>query len=409
MSNKNYKFGLQQYLNRSKGFTLVEMLVGMALTSILAIIATQAITSVSKNFTQDQNTTANSQKMSLVLEIIGREIRQAGEFVTDDDFPVIQVKPRGTKGASIIIYRAISEPIYLCKQYTTGAAITELTFATDRLAAGAPNASNPACTVETADLRLPADTFPGKKIDGWITPRTNSTTLIGATPVLPGAVYDSKTKSIVPFIYSGEQKTDSPIVPIKGSLTLQVKTSSFTSARVIDPLLNNAIAIGNTAYLVQKREYLVCGTSLMVRTDSNIEAAAITNPATVPSNADPACQAANNATDPTASVDTVATSIDTLNITMVTRLTDLEASQDPANSKNAAFPIPPVPNASSERTWQHIQGVNIDIRSLDPLGSQTGSILARDVNSLSATEKAKAIASFSTQGTFYPRNVLSTR
>jgi prepilin-type N-terminal cleavage/methylation domain-containing protein len=405
MSNKKYKFGLQ-YLNLSKGFTLVEMLVGMALTSILAIIATQAITSVSKNFTQDQNTTANSQKMSLVLEIIGREIRQAGEFVVDDDFPVIQVKPRGTKGASIIIYRAISEPIYLCKQYTTGASVTELTFASDRLAAGAINASNPACTVETTDLRAPADIFPGKKIDGWITPRTNSTTLIGATPVLPGAIYDTKTKSIIPFIYSGEQKTTSTV---GGSLTLQVKTTSFTSTKIVDPLLNNAIAVGNTAYLVQKREYLVCGTSLMVRTDSNIEAAVITNPATVPSNADPACQAANNATDPTASVDTVATSIDTLNITMVTRLTDLEASQDPANSKNAAFPIPPVPNASSERTWQHIQGVAVDIRSLDPLGSQTGSVFGRNINSLSATEKAKAIADFSTQGTFYPRNVLSTR
>jgi prepilin-type N-terminal cleavage/methylation domain-containing protein len=408
MSKKNYKIGLK-YLNLSKGFTLVEMLVGMALTSILGIIATQAIVSISKNFTQDQNTTANSQKMSLVLEIIGREIRQAGEFVTDDDFPVIQVKPRGTKGASIIIYRAISEPIYLCRQYTTGATVTELTFATDRLAAGAPNASNPACTVETADLRAPADTFTGKKIDGWITPRTNSTTLIGATRVLPGAIYDSRTKSIIPFIYSGEQKTNSTI---GGSLTLQVRTSSFTSARVIDPLLNNAIAIGNTAYLVQKREYLLCGTSLMVRTDSNIEAAAITNPATAPSNADPACLAVNNATDPTASVDTVATGIDTLNITMVTRLPDLTAPQDPANAKNAAFPIlpltPPV-SPSNERTWQHIQGVNIDIRSLDPLGSQTGSAFGRNVNSLSQPEKDKAIASFSTQGTFYPRNVLSTR
>jgi prepilin-type N-terminal cleavage/methylation domain-containing protein len=401
MSKKNYKIGLQ-HLNPSKGFTLVEMLVGMTLTSILGIIATQAVVSISKNFTQDQNTTANSQKMSLVLEIIGREIRQAGEFVTDDDFPVIQVKPRGTKGASIIIYRAISEPITLCKQYTAGAAVTELTFATDRLAAGAP--INPACTVETADLKLPADTFPSKKIDGWITPRTTSDKLI-----LPGTVYDSTTKTIIPFIYSGEQKINSTI---GGSLTLQVKTSSFTSAKVIDPLLNNAIAIGNTAYLVQKREYLLCGTSLMVRTDSNIEAAAITDPTKAPSNADPACSLANNATDPTASVDTVATGIDTLNITMVTRLADLTAPQDPANAKNAAFPIlpliPPV-SPSNERTWQHIQGVNIDIRSLDPLGSQTGSVFGRNVNNLSETEKAKAIASFSTQGTFYPRNVLSTR
>jgi Tfp pilus assembly protein PilE len=408
MSNKNFKLRLQ-YLNLSRGFTLGEMLVGMALTSVLGIIATQSIVSISKNFTQDQNTTANSQKMSLVLEIIGREIRQAGEFVTDDDFPVIQVKPRGTKGASIIIYRAISEPIYLCKQYTTGAAVTELTFATDRLAAGAPNASSPACTVETADLRLPSDTFPGKKIDGWITPRTNSTTLIGATPVLPGAIYDSTTKTIIPFIYSGEQKINSTI---GGSLTLQVRTSSFTSARVINPLLNNAIAVGNTAYLVQKREYLLCGTRLMVRTDSNIEAAAIANPLQDPGNADPACQTANNATDPTASVDTVATGIDTLNITMVTRLSNLTAPQDPANAKNAAFPIlpltPPV-SPSNERTWQHIQGVNIDIRSLDPLGSQTGSAFGRNVNSLSQPEKDKAIASFSTQGTFYPRNVLSTR
>jgi prepilin-type N-terminal cleavage/methylation domain-containing protein len=383
-----------QRIRQIAGFTLLELLVGMAITAITSTLAMQAILQIGKTFNEDQKTVANGQKMSSVLEIIGREIRQAGEYLPESDFPMIQVTPRGTKGASIVVYRATSNPVNICRQYNVGLLTSEFVFATDKSVVGAPNVANPVCTVETTYLAAPTDIFPLEQKNGWITPRSLSSISIGSNPVLLGAIYNSSSRSLQPFVYTGEEKI------VGGSLTLKIKTVDFT------PTSN--ITIGSTAYLVEKREYLVCGNNLIVRSNSTVQAASVAT-GVDPSAADPACKAPIPASDPTATVDTVATNIEKLNISMITRAIATTASPNPASeikAENASFPIPPTsPISGDERIWQNIQGIKINLKPLDPLGKSTGNAIGRNASSLSADD----IAKFSSEGTFYPRNVLSSK
>jgi prepilin-type N-terminal cleavage/methylation domain-containing protein len=388
-SKKNIKSRLKSH-HQLGGFTLIELLVSMAITSIVSILAIQIITQISKSFNEDQKTTANGQKMSSVLEIIGREIRQSGESVIETNFPTIQVRERGNKGASIIIYRALSEPITLCKGYAAGTTnITELILATDKSAPAAINAAKPYCTVEAAEAGT--EIFPPSRKEGWIDKRLKSPLTISSNKALFGGIYSITNKSIKTFTYISESKV--PSATAGGSLILKVGISPIISTP--------EIKVDDIAYLLEKKEYLVCGNELKVRTNSLVESASFTGTASA---TDPACADIITSSDPTGSVETVATNIDKLNITMVTRPTATTAVPSPASTKqtkNSNFPI----TASPDITWQNIEGITVNILALDPLGKQGSNPSGRTSSSLSA----KDIAAFSAEGNFYPRNALSSK
>jgi prepilin-type N-terminal cleavage/methylation domain-containing protein len=387
-SKKNIKSKLQSH--KPGGFTLIELLVGMAITSIISVMAIQIVTQISKSFDEDQKSTINGQKMSSILEIIGREIRQAGESVVETNFPTIQVRERGNKGTSIIVYRALSEPITLCKGYAAGTTnITELIFATDKSALGAINAAKPFCTVEAAEAG--AEIFPPSRKEGWIDKRLKSPLTISGNRALFGGIYSITNKSLKTFIYTSESKVASALP--SGSLVLKAGISSITSTP--------EIKIEDIAYLLEKKEYLVCGNELKVRTNSLVESTSFTG---IASDTDPACADAITSSDPTGSVETVATNIDKLEITMVTRPTATTAIPAPASTtqpKNKDFPI----TLSPDLTWQNIEGIKVNILALDPLRKQGSNPTGRISSSLSA----KDIAAFSAEGNFYPRNALSSR
>jgi prepilin-type N-terminal cleavage/methylation domain-containing protein len=387
-SRKNIKSRLQSH--QAGGFTLIELLIGMAITSIISVVAIQIITQISKSFNEDQKTTINGQKMSSVLEIIGREIRQAGESVVETNFPTIQVRERGDKGASIIVYRALSEPVTLCQGYAAGTTnITELIFATDKSAPAAINAAKPFCTVEAAEAGT--EIFPPSRKEGWIDKRLKSPLTISSKKALFGGIYSITTKALKTFVYTSESKVVS--ASPSGSLVLKVGISSIISTP--------EIKVEDIAYLLEKKEYLVCGNELKVRTNSLVESASFTGAASA---TDPACADAITSSDPTGYVETVATNIDKLDITMITRPTSTTATPAPASTtqtKNKDFPI----TLSPDLTWQNIEGIKVNVLALDPLRKQGSNPTGRTSSSLSA----KDIAAFSAEGNFYPRNALSSK
>lgn len=388
-SKKNVEVSLRSH-DQSRGFTLIELLVGMAITSIISVMAIQIITQISKSFNEDQKTTVNGQKMSSVLEIVGREIRQAGESVVETSFPTIQIRERGNKGASIIVYRALSEPVTICKGYAVGTTnITELIFATDKSVLGAVNAAKPFCTVETAEVG--AEVFPLSRKQGWINKRLQSPLTIEGKKALFGSIYSITNKSLKTFIYTSEAKIASG--SSVGSLVLKVGISPITSIP--------EIKVDDIAYLLEKKEYLVCGNELKVRINSLVESASFTGAA---SSADPACADIITSSDPTGSIETVAANIDKLDITMVTRPTATIPVPNPVattHGKSKNFPITTAPDI----TWQNIEVIKVSVLALDPLRKQGSNLTGRDSSSLSL----KDIAAFSAEGNFYPRNALSSK
>jgi type II secretory pathway pseudopilin PulG len=369
-----------------KGTTLIELLIGMSITMVVIGLATQALVRTQSSFRTDQQEIENGQKMSSVLEIVGREIKQAGELIVESNFPIIQVKSLNVgdkKGASIIIYRALSEPVSVCQDYVANTAITNFLFATDRkvpISTKDNNENKKYCTVEPGVSPNQAiqgsNVLPTKQQNGWVNNRT-----ITSNQKAFGIFYYVPDRKIQSFVYNGES---APPYTADGSLNLEIGIDSFTPSQ--------KITTGDTAYLVEKKEYVVCGIELKVRTNSIVE-----------SNddaANPACLAPDATTDPTATLETVATNISKMDITMTTREVATVAAPTPGKEVqllNNAFPIIDITTPSNNRGWQNIQSININILSIDPLN--------RNIALLSDDEKAK----ISSEGNFYPRNVLSSK
>jgi prepilin-type N-terminal cleavage/methylation domain-containing protein len=153
--------------NSNNGFTLLELLIGLVLMSVVGGLAMNAFVQTSTSFRQDKKDIETSQDLSAVLEIIGNDIRQAGENINDGSFPAIEFTvatagddPTLVPGSSkIIVRRAVSLPMTLCQSITAAMATTTslatapttaitpigtLTVADNTLSGTAPN-----CTVGT--------------------------------------------------------------------------------------------------------------------------------------------------------------------------------------------------------------------------------------------------------------------
>jgi prepilin-type N-terminal cleavage/methylation domain-containing protein len=366
MKTKHHKKSLLS-AKKNKGFSLVELLISMALSTTIIALASQTLLKVQESSSTSQKKVDINQKMSSVLEIIGREIRQAGELITDADFPTVQVIPLNFEAdpvkrpVSLIVYRAISNPISMCTAFPAGANVNQLTFAIS-------TTTNLPCQVLPAAV-TGTNIFPADAQAGWVDQRTAAVGgrrlgMVATRPVLPVG----SPRTFVPFIYNSEISA-----PGVDSLNLAVGISPIVT-------VGATINLTDSAYLVTKKEYVICQSNLIVRTNSRVQS--------TPGN--PACTAPNPITDPTGTMSTVATNIDSLTIKMATRERPSAVLTDPvmdaAAEENSVFPTV-VPNV---RNWQNIQGVTVNIVSVNP-------------------SPGKALANLNAQGTFYPRNALSTK
>jgi prepilin-type N-terminal cleavage/methylation domain-containing protein len=149
----------KQHIN-SNGFTLLELLVGLLLMSIVGGLAMNAFVQANTSFGEDKKNIDTSQNLSAVLEIVGNDIRQAGENINDGNFPAIEFNVATTAettpvnglvpgSSKIIVRRAVSAPLTLCQTIPT--AIT-----TTSLATAPTSAISPLGTLIVADNALVA-------------------------------------------------------------------------------------------------------------------------------------------------------------------------------------------------------------------------------------------------------------
>jgi prepilin-type N-terminal cleavage/methylation domain-containing protein len=69
MKDNNRKYNIL-YNKKAHGFNLIELFAGMAITSIIAALASQALIQTQNSFGKDQKKVANNQKTSSILEIV---------------------------------------------------------------------------------------------------------------------------------------------------------------------------------------------------------------------------------------------------------------------------------------------------------------------------------------------------
>lgn len=149
---------LIQNLNKenrpAKGFTLLELVFGMLITVIVGGLALNAFIEASNSFNKDKKNIDSNQKLSAVLELIGNDVRQAGEQINDARFPVIEIEPNTDAGSmpnssKITIRRSLSIALNLCENITPASVNTALVVADDAL-------TLPGCNVGTLSTTAPA-------------------------------------------------------------------------------------------------------------------------------------------------------------------------------------------------------------------------------------------------------------
>jgi prepilin-type N-terminal cleavage/methylation domain-containing protein len=178
----------------NKGFTLLELLAGLVIMSIVCGLSLQAFVQSSTDFNKDKKTIDSNQNLSAVLEMIGNDIKVAGEQINDGNFPAIEFKrvttatdPTLVDGSSkIIIRRAVSTPLTLCQTTAISTATTSITVADNN--AGVVGAS-PNCDIGT----LTNPFFMGRTGNFSATPTPAAGTFNGASgPILPVALRQAR-------------------------------------------------------------------------------------------------------------------------------------------------------------------------------------------------------------------------
>ncbi len=365
----NYRNIAQKELDSQSGFTLVELMAGIAVTLTVSALALQAIANTQKDFSADRNNIETGQKLSSVLDIISNDIRQAGEQINEASFPVVQIINDGAKGSKLIVYRAITEPLPVCQTLPAGTTATGFATSSNN---NSFNITNSSCTPEaigsSPDATKPkCNNYPNKTQE-WCKDR------VGLLK-RPGIIHNLNGK-IQPFVYISETPDDyDKANPAKN--VVSIVTESFTTTE--------NFPVNSTAYIVEKRQYLICDNELKVWINS-----VNTNcPATIVVPDDP--------NYPFTSFQTIATNIERMDITTSIRtpVASPPPGTTPADIVSSLSPNTNFPTASE--TWQNIQGLNIKLRTIHPEG--------KSFASLSATEQEKLIV----EGKFYPRNIMSAK
>jgi prepilin-type N-terminal cleavage/methylation domain-containing protein len=149
---------LSKERNSNKGFTLIELIVGMVILVSIIGLAMNAFISASSDFNKDKKTIDSSQSLSAVLELIGSDIRQAGEQINDAKFPVIKIEEDSSstsipKSSKITVRRALSTPLTLCETITDTSTTTKTTLVVADNSLGTSNCNTGTVVTTTSPPR----------------------------------------------------------------------------------------------------------------------------------------------------------------------------------------------------------------------------------------------------------------
>jgi type II secretory pathway pseudopilin PulG len=315
----------------NKGFTILEMIVGIAMTLTVSALALAALSNAESGFTKDKNKIEGGQKLSSVLDIVGRDIVQAGEQINEPKFPVIKVVDDGSRGSKIVIYRALEEALSTCNALPASTAATSITVVMDQI----NFTSNTSCNASTVTTPT-ATSYPihPSNVTAW-----NSKNPATATPVK--FYLHNGDGYILPINLTGITAPNTQISLKKVDLT----TASFTPAAGFD------FPIKSTAYLVEKTQYLICDNTLIARVNNDDET---NTPGTT-------CTKTGDRT--------IANNITRMDIKLSTAAEELT---NPTLFPRAASTSPVV----TALNWRDLRGVTVTIAATNPDANNPSSIVA---------------------------------
>jgi prepilin-type N-terminal cleavage/methylation domain-containing protein len=166
----------------TKGFTLLELIIGLVIMSLVGGLALNAIVEAGKSYGNDRRNIESNQNLSAVLELVGNDIKQAGEQISENTFPVVSIEPNTDAGSmvgssKITIRRALAPRLTLCQDIPASASgRTSLIVADSTLTA------DPTCNITAASTSTNTNVLlPGTTSATALSPAiTRQTSLINA-------------------------------------------------------------------------------------------------------------------------------------------------------------------------------------------------------------------------------------
>ena len=121
----------QQMSKAERGFTLVELLVGMMLSAMVISMSISGLQTMRESFFKDRLRVNNVQNSRGIIEYLGLNVRQAGENMPPNVPAIELVDGTGTPDELILRRNLVSHPLNLCLDITAAAGASELVIATD--------------------------------------------------------------------------------------------------------------------------------------------------------------------------------------------------------------------------------------------------------------------------------------
>ncbi|EHJ10553.1 PilW family protein [Crocosphaera watsonii] len=250
MKNKYTKFKphLLALDRPNQGITLMELLTGTMVSSIIINLGFMGFSLSRQMYLQEQQTNDVNQALRIVFEMVGADIRQAGEgFAEDPNFPSVVVTKDDDGNSEISIRRSVlSISLPVCRRVVSGT--TEEVMVVDE------TGSIAGCDVIEKDNGWP------DSLDSWRDYRTSNGSTVRAF------IYDGVGNGEF-FDYAGEKtfaEDGSTVTPSPDA----VASASITTDR--HRWENTYEANGSSRiYLIEERHYRLENNRLQLTLDNN--------------------------------------------------------------------------------------------------------------------------------------------
>lgn len=384
--------------NLSKGFTLIELIIGLLIFTIVGGLAMNALVESSKSFSQAKKNIDSSQNLSAILELIGNDIKQAGEQMNDGLFPVIVIQPNSDTGSmsgssKITIRRALTSPLTLCESIAGTSAIGSNTIVVTDDAQGSISANCKPGTLVTTSVTRPAALMEARnyrcKLDNINADYSSTTTdfclTTKATPDLEKvrAAMSDSAGNIRIFDY-----VDDSVVTANTKFNISIANLTAST-----PSTTTTYNVGSPIYLIEERIYTLDSSgNLQLQRDGGSAQTLISGISKFNVSARVYGDKTTKASD---AIDPASTIANTTNVLpLARRCTPLVPyyicnfnSYVPAGSPAGTRPV--------SDDWKTLQGIKVELRAkYDPTGRN-------------ATPTDQDNAKLSATAEFFPRNVLS--
>lgn len=130
-------------LHRSQGFTMMELLVASGLSLIMLSITVMTTMSIKKLYQRDMVRTSLNQTLRGTMELLGANVREAGENLSGT-FPAVEIVDGASGSNDELIMRRnlLDEVLKVCVPITAGSSNTRVYFAVSGTESGCTFADN---------------------------------------------------------------------------------------------------------------------------------------------------------------------------------------------------------------------------------------------------------------------------